>query len=79
MAIQDFIFIHHPLLVTNLDTIWFTAHFEAKTLKVLKTSNYNTAMNSKFGDVEETGILISIDDIFPEKKNRHVNTYKKAK
>ena len=24
------------------DTIWFTANFEAKTLKVLKTSNYNT-------------------------------------
>ena len=24
------------------DTIWFTAYFEAKTLKVLKTSNHNT-------------------------------------
>ena len=24
------------------DTIWFNAYFEAKTLKVLKTSNYNT-------------------------------------
>ena len=24
------------------NTIWFTAYFEAKTLKVLKTSNYNT-------------------------------------
>ena len=24
------------------DTIWFTAYFEAKTLKILKTSNYNT-------------------------------------
>ena len=24
------------------DTIWFTAYFEAKTLKVLKTSNFNT-------------------------------------
>ena len=24
------------------DTIWFTAYFEANTLKVLKTSNYNT-------------------------------------
>ena len=24
------------------DTIWFTAYFEAKTLKVLETSNYNT-------------------------------------
>jgi len=38
---------------------------------------FGTAMNSKFGDVEETGILISIDDIYPEKKDRHVNTYKK--
>ena len=40
---------------------------------------FGTAMNSKFGDVEETGILISIDDIYPEKKDRHVNTYKKVK
>ena len=40
---------------------------------------FGTAMNSKFGDVEETGILISIDDIYPEKKDRHVNTYKKLK
>ena len=37
---------------------------------------FGTAMNSKFGDVEETGILISIDDIYPEKKDRHINTYK---
>ena len=40
---------------------------------------FGTAMNSKFGDVEETGILISIDDIYPEKKDRHVNSYKKVK
>ena len=40
---------------------------------------FGTAMNTKFGDVEETGILISIDDIYPEKKDRHVNTYKKIK
>jgi hypothetical protein len=41
--------------------------------------SFGTAMNSKFGDVEETGILISIDDIYPEKKDRHINTYNKVK
>ena len=40
---------------------------------------FGTAINSKFGDVEETGILISIDDIYPEKKDRHIKTYKKLK
>jgi hypothetical protein len=33
---------------------------------------FGTAMNYKFGEVEETGILIKIDDIYPEKKERHL-------
>lgn len=36
---------------------------------------FGTALNPDFGDVEETGILVTIDDIFPEKKERHVSTY----
>jgi hypothetical protein len=36
---------------------------------------FGTAMNADFGDVEETGILVTIDDIYEEKKARHVNTY----
>lgn len=36
---------------------------------------FGTAVNDLFGDVEETGILISIADIFEEKKNRHIQTY----
>ncbi len=35
---------------------------------------FGTAINPHFGDVEETGILIKIADIFPEKKLRHVNS-----
>ena len=31
-----------------------------------------TAINREFGDVEESGILISVDDIRPEKKSRHI-------
>ena len=27
----------------------------------------------KFGNVEETGILITISDIYPEKKERHID------
>ena len=38
-----------------------------------------TALNKKFGDVEETGILISIDDIFEQKKERHIKSYLKEK
>jgi len=34
---------------------------------------FGTAINARFGDVEETGIFIKIADIYSNKKNRHVN------
>ena len=36
---------------------------------------FGTAINDEFGDVEESGILLTIDDIFEEKKLRHIQTY----
>ncbi len=36
---------------------------------------FGTALNPHFGDVEETGIMITIGDIYPHKKERHINTY----
>ncbi len=36
---------------------------------------FGTAINRGFGDVEETGILIYIDDIYPRKKERHLLSY----
>ncbi|HLR00582.1 MAG TPA: GNAT family N-acetyltransferase [Sphingobacterium sp.] len=36
---------------------------------------FGTAINSEFGDVEETGILVMIDDIYNAKKDRHINTF----
>ena len=36
---------------------------------------FGTAVNEEFGDVEETGILIDIHDIFEEKKKRHVDSF----
>jgi hypothetical protein len=36
---------------------------------------FGTAINYGFGDVEETGILINIEDIYPSKKHRHISTY----
>jgi hypothetical protein len=38
---------------------------------------FGTAANPHFGDVEETGIIITIDDIYDEKKVRHIQSYKK--
>ncbi len=38
---------------------------------------FGTSINSHFGNVEETGILITIDDIYKTKKHRHVSTYNK--
>jgi len=37
---------------------------------------FGTAINNHFGDVEETGILVTLNDIFPEKKERHIDTFK---
>lgn len=36
---------------------------------------FGTAINHDFGEVEETGILIHIEDIYPRKKERHLTTY----
>lgn len=36
---------------------------------------FGTSINKKFGEVEETGILITISDIYPQKKERHIKTY----
>lgn len=36
---------------------------------------FGTAINDEFGDVEETGIFLTIDDIFEEKKRRHIETF----
>ncbi|MDR2138773.1 MAG: GNAT family N-acetyltransferase [Tannerella sp.] len=36
---------------------------------------FGTAINEEFGDVEETGILIAVDEILEEKKKRHIETY----
>ncbi|HVA97799.1 MAG TPA: GNAT family N-acetyltransferase [Bacteroidia bacterium] len=40
---------------------------------------FGTANNDTFGDVEETGILVSIADIYPTKKERHINSYQPKK
>ena len=33
---------------------------------------FGTAVNEEFGGVEETGILVSLEDIYEEKKERHM-------
>ena len=40
---------------------------------------FGTAINPTFGGVEETGIIIKFDDIYPSKKDRHLNSYIKEK
>jgi hypothetical protein len=40
---------------------------------------FGTSINPYFGDVEETGILITIEDIYKTKSERHVDTYESMK
>jgi hypothetical protein len=41
--------------------------------------NFGAAFNELFGDVEEIGILVHLPDIYPSKKNRHINSYIKER
>ncbi|WP_304517252.1 GNAT family N-acetyltransferase [Cecembia rubra] len=36
---------------------------------------FGTALNDEFGAVEETGILITLEDIYESKKHRHLETF----
>lgn len=38
---------------------------------------FGTALNDEFGEVEETGILITLDDIYDTKKHRHMDTFER--
>lgn len=38
--------------------------------------SFGTAINTEFGDVEETGILINVDEVYEEKKARHIHTFR---
>lgn len=38
---------------------------------------FGTAINYEFGEVEETGILITIADIYETKKHRHIETFER--
>ncbi len=40
---------------------------------------FGTAMNDEFGEVEETGILITLEDIYPPKKERHIGSFERDK
>ena len=41
--------------------------------------SFGTAINPTFGGVEETGILVTINDIYKSKSDRHIETYIKEK
>lgn len=41
--------------------------------------SFGTAINPTFGGVEETGILVTINDVYLSKKERHFNSYLKEK
>ena len=38
---------------------------------------YGTSLNDHFGEVEESGIMVAIPDIYDTKKERHISSYKK--
>lgn len=61
-AVREYGFIIPPLVSAYISL--------SDKLKVL-----GTAINDEFGYVEETGILIAIEEILEEKKQRHIDTF----
>ena len=54
---------------------WMTAYMNlSPTMK-----SFGTATNPSFGGVEETGILVTINDVYQSKKERHFDSYLKEK
>ena len=41
--------------------------------------SFGTSINHEFGNVEETGILITIADLYKTKVERHITTYKRVR
>jgi len=41
--------------------------------------SFGTSLNDHFGEVEETGILVTLKDIYDTKKERHIISYKPKK
>jgi hypothetical protein len=37
--------------------------------------SFGTAVNTHFGDVEETSIMITIEDVYENKVERHISSY----
>jgi len=50
----------------------FTAYMNLSS--TMKT--FSTSVNSDFGNVEETGILIIMDDVYDDKMDRYIHSYK---
>ncbi|MDE6870738.1 MAG: GNAT family N-acetyltransferase [Bacteroidales bacterium] len=40
---------------------------------------FGTAINDEFSDVEETGILVTLDEMYEEKRARHIDSFLKQK
>lgn len=48
-------------------------------MNLSRTMNiFGTAINESFGHVEETGIMIILEDVYPKKVERHFKTYTKG-
>jgi len=44
-------------------------------LRTCATAWARTAVNDEFGNVEETSILIAVDEILEDKRKRHIESY----
>ena len=36
---------------------------------------FGNAINDEFGDVLESGIMVDLETVYPEKKERYINSY----
>ena len=53
---------------------WVNAYVSVSPTVVV----FGSAINDGFGDVEETGILIAVDEILEGKRMRHIDSFIKS-
>lgn len=70
----------HKLLIANLRALGEQIPPLINTYMNLSSTmkTFGTAINDEFGEVEETGILVTIDDIYEAKKKRYIDSYERC-
>ena len=67
--------LHALQLAARQHNVVVPAMFAAYLNLTKQMQTFGTAINDEFGDVLETGIMVDLESIYPEKKQRYIDPY----